>query len=315
MKVSIHQDKYMTKFSGLMNKKMFKNKFFEYEREKEEQMLKRYRIQLRLIEANNDNDDFNVIHHINDQEENEIIVDQNYEANYWTDEHESYNEQESSDDEMIVAKNTFDHNFDEYDETNMKEIIIKSTQSEMLTRFRLEFSMNNTSFYKQTFNIADSIETLLNRIFIFSPPSDEYQKFNKHFERCIGETMRYLNQISSFHNFTQSARSDILSWFSFATCSEDVNLSNNKTSTEINNYQPPIMLLKYDICPSHGCEVFVGQSSENQQCSECSEFRFKACNNPICIKRKMENSCHHLRPAIKQVVGYNFISIFNMLKN
>ena len=168
----------------------------------------------------------------------------------------------------------------------LDEIIIKSSQSEILTNFRLEFLNNKTSFYKQTFNIADSVETLLNRIFIFSPPSDEYGKFNKQFEKSIGETMRYLNQISTFHNFTQSARSDILNWFNFATISEDVNISTKTTSTEISNYQPPIMLLKYDICPTHGCEVFVGLSSENQQCSECRDFRFKACNKKICIKRK-----------------------------
>ena len=62
---------------------MFRNKFVEYERED------RGRRKIKEIQdsttKNNDDDDFNIIHHINDQEENEIIVDQNYEANYWTD--------------------------------------------------------------------------------------------------------------------------------------------------------------------------------------------------------------------------------------
>jgi hypothetical protein len=294
------------------------NNYFEYEREQEE-TFKKCRMEMRILEADRDGELY-INYTFDHQEVNETTpYENNFDANYWI-EDDNNNEEESYD--AVEPTNETEYNFEEYDnETNVKESVtsqseinvITSQSDEILSTYQLQFSMNNTSMYKKTFNIADNIEALLNSILLYSPPIDNNGKINKHFDRSIGETMRYLYQISTFHNFSQSARSDILKWFNFATsCSDDTNLTSKIHNNEIGKYQPPLMLLKYDICPAHGCEVFVGESARNFQCSECKDFRYKACNNPICIKNKKESSCYHLRPALKQV-SFNLYFNFKII--
>ena len=62
-------------------------------------------------------------------------------------------------------------------------------------------------------------------------------------------------------------------------------------------------MLTYDICSKKGCKVFVGNNEKLNFCNgtKCMTRRWKSCTKKKCIQNRIDDSCIHSRPALKQV--------------
>jgi hypothetical protein len=160
--------------------------------------------------------------------------------------------------------------------------------------------------------ILSDILRLISRIFWYKFPGDEELNSHDYTDKTVGYVMRSINRISKVNNLTNKVQAEILNLMK-AICPESNNLASKKLES-IDSYEEPTMLLKFDICPTGGCEVFYGNSADTNCCRKCDGKRFKACTNKNCIRNKIENSCNHTqRPVMKQLYYKPFIGYLSKL--
>jgi hypothetical protein len=164
-------------------------------------------------------------------------------------------------------------------------------------------SMNKK--YK-SFDIGKDIKYLLERIINFKKPNDSYESIHDYSKLTIGDFMTLHRKMILDNNMTEIEGQDIMNLIK-KTLPPGCKLL-NKESKDAQLYTCPPNVLKYDLCHK-GCNVYVGSESEAFECSTCKSVRFKHCTKKICHEKQNYISCHHIRPAIKQV-GENLTYLF-----
>lgn len=287
------------------------------------QKLKEYEInelaskRQRLIEAAFWESQINTINKHNDIEttndyekanNDEPIINENY---YWDDDQNEYF------DEPINENYYWDDN--QNDNNVEEELFIPENINPLKYKYISNICKFDIFCLKQfpedneiSSKILSDIESLISRIFWYEFPRDEELNTHDYTNKTVGYVLRAINRISKVNNLTNKVQAEILNLVK-SICPENSNLA-SKSLASIDLYEEPIMLLKFDICPTGGCEVFYGNLVDTNCCGKCDGKRFKACTNKNCIKNKIENSCHHKqRPVMKQLYYRPFIGYLSKL--
>jgi hypothetical protein len=146
------------------------------------------------------------------------------------------------------------------------------------------------------FNIFSKVMELIQKLNEFQYPNDNDHKVYVGSNITIGEFMRLFNKTMIYQQQTTIDTEEIFKMHKLTLPMDS--LLHSKCSADSKLYDHPISIIKVDICPMKGCEVFVGTNSNSQQCFQCKSNRFRSCSKKSCHQ---QNNCLHIRPVMKQV--------------